>query len=293
MTLLSRDCTESKDQLKSSYRTFLLDSECSERTIENYGLYIDRFLDTRWGAFKEAKSIEDLKLQMREFINELSSVSAKRLAVTAFKHFAKHLGLDADRFKVRVPKIAKSGVKHLTPEQVCAILEEAKSMDSLFYSARNPAILAIFAFLGLRLSELHGLKPGDIDFEHKRIRVLGKGNKIGYVPIIKAVIPYLEWWLQIRNSYSPCEYLWITESGRRLSKRAIQYIVTGYVKQFDNRLSTHSLRHTAATTLINSGVDLKTVSTLLRHSNFNTTADIYAHKSVEAVGEDMDKVYGG
>ena len=279
--------------MKRSYRTFLTDFEFSEKTISAYTFYVGRFLDQHWDEIQSCNYIEDLKLQMKSFLETLNSVSAKRLAASSFKHFAKHIGLDPDRFKVRVPKTVKSGVKHLTPDQVCAILESAKSLDSSFYSTRNPAILAIFAFLGLRLSELHGLKPSDLDFDHRTIRVLGKGNKVGYVPIIKAVTPYLEVWLEARKDYSPCEYLWITESGNRLSKRAIQYIVTGYVKQFDDRLSTHSLRHTAATTLINSGVDLKTVSTLLRHSNFNTTADIYAHKSVEAVGEDLDNVYGG
>lgn len=272
---------------------FLKGSNCSDRTIQNYCFYFDRFLDSHWEVYKSANSTDDLQLELETFIETLNSISAKRLALTSFRQFARMAGLNPEIFRVRMPRIVRKGVSHLTPEQVCDILEESKLNESDFMSARNTAMLAVFSYLGLRLSELNGLKVNDIDFEAKTIRVLGKGNKIGHVPIIKAVASHLEWWLHIRKDHSRSDYLWITEQGNKLSKRAIQYVVTGYVKKFDDGLSTHSLRHTAATTLINKGVDLKTVSTLLRHSNLNTTADIYAHKSVDAVGEDMDKVYGG
>ena len=256
-------------------------------------MYVDRFTESFWDLLCRVETVDEFKTLVQTFLDGLHSTSAKRLAVTSLGKLLQMSGIDTSKFKFRVPKKVKGGVKHLTPEQISSILKESRECKSLFLSARNPAILAVFSYLGLRLSELWNLTTDDIDFQNNKIRILGKGNKLGYVPIIKAVYPYLEWWLHIRKDYSGGDALWITEGGNKLSKRAIQYVVTGYVKPFDENLSTHSLRHTAATTLINKGVGLKTVSTLLRHTNLSTTADIYAHQSVEAVGEDMDKVYGG
>ena len=275
---------------RTRYTSYLKDSQNASNTQESYLFHLDAFFDTVGDRISSVYSTEQLVSVFLDYIVQKDvGPSSKKVSLAAFRKLVTMLGGDSSSIKLRLPKKVKSGVKHLTEEQIRVIIG---SIDDDFSGIREAAIFSIFSHLGLRLSELSNLTMGDLDFEHNQIHVIGKGMTEGYVPIIDIVRPALFRWLSVRpEGHSNC--LWLESNGECMKRRKIQYRMSKLVKQFDKRLSTHSLRHTAATTLINRGVELKTVQALLRHTTIRTTGDIYAHKDVDSVGIELNEVYGG
>jgi integrase/recombinase XerC len=146
---------------------------------------------------------------------------------------------------------------------------------------RRRALLELLYSSGLRLAEIQGLDRPDIDLETGQVRVLGKGNAERIVPVGRrachAVSAYL-----IRRPDTATEALFLSSRGTRLSRRQIQRDVTGALKTVADgeRLSTHSLRHTFATHLLDRGADLVSVKELLGHASLTTTR-IYTHTSID------------
>jgi integrase/recombinase XerC len=137
---------------------------------------------------------------------------------------------------------------------------------------------------GLRLSELHGVDVGDIDARTGQVRVLGKGAKERIVPVTAASLRALDRYLARRREVvTPGEEaLLVNASGTRLSRRSIQVSVRSCLEHAAGArgLSTHALRHTFATHLMEAGADLLAVKELLGHVSLSTTR-IYTHTTKE------------
>jgi site-specific recombinase XerD len=154
-------------------------------------------------------------------------------------------------------------------------LEE--SIRLLIESEKNPrdyCILTIFLNCALRLSELVNLNVSQLQTEY--IDIIGKGNKSRQIYLNNAVKRAVTSWLEVRSSMNPQnDALFITKNGTRVTSRGVQDIVKKYLKKAglgDRGLSTHKLRHTAATTLFKFGhVDVRTLQILLGHESLNTT----------------------
>jgi site-specific recombinase XerD len=165
---------------------------------------------------------------------------------------------------------------------------------------RDRALLELMYASGLRVSEAHGLNDGDIDLEHRAVRVRGKGNKERIVvigePARAALDAYLadgrselkrRAWRRLRTEGGqkgeggvpvPASAFFVNRFGKRLSQRAIQILVRKYALKagIDERVHPHLLRHSFATHLLDNGAELRVVQELLGHSNANTT-QIYLH----------------
>jgi site-specific recombinase XerD len=154
-------------------------------------------------------------------------------------------------------------------------------LKSIFSSVKNPKqrlLLKIQYALALRVHELVKLKWSDFvyNFGKYDLKILGKGNKHDFVPVpddtINEIIEVLG------NGFGRNEYLFTGQFGGHYSERSVQQIINramelnGIIKQG----STHLLRHSRATHLIQSGVSLRHVQLLLRHSSSKTT-EIYTH----------------
>jgi len=275
---------------RTDYDKFLEYSGNSGLTRVIYLSNMDSFFNTAGDRIISVHSIPGLIGLYKEYLTEKKvGYSSKRVSLAAFRKLVKMLGGDPSVVRIILPKKAKSGVKYLTEDQISAILN---NMDESYEGIRDSAIFAIFSHIGLRLAELSNITLDDLDFERNRIHILGKNMKDGHVPIIKFIRPFLDRWLSVRPE-TQSNFLWLDSKGERLKRRAIQYRMSKQVKQFSKEFSTHSLRHTAATTLINNGVELKSIQTLLRHSSIRTTGDVYSHKDVDSVGSELDQVYGG
>ncbi|MFS8639083.1 MAG: tyrosine-type recombinase/integrase, partial [Gemmatimonadota bacterium] len=150
------------------------------------------------------------------------------------------------------------------------------------------AIVETFYSTGMRLSELHSLDMQDLDLLGDQARVRGKGRKERIVPLGRhAVTALRRYELRRAEVLARCvggdrRAVFISERGRRLSVRQIQNIVRSFldVVAEEAGLSTHSLRHTFATHLLDAGADLMAVKELLGHASLSTTR-IYTHTSKE------------
>ncbi len=191
---------------------------------------------------------------------------------------------------VRSPKLERTLPGFLTREQVERLFDaaEARAMEGGFLAVRNLAIVELFYSTGMRLSELQRLNEPEVDLVSERARVMGKGKKERIVPVGRMAIGALRRYLPRRDEVvgaaerADRRALFVAQSGRRLSARQIHNIVCGFLDRVSEGagLSTHSLRHSFATHLIDAGADLLAVKELLGHASLSTT-QIYTHTSKE------------
>lgn len=175
--------------------------------------------------------------------------------------------------------------KFLSLNESMKLLETSNNSDSL----RDYCIITLLLNCGMRLSELTGINIKDIDFTENRIRIIGKGNKERMIYLNNACISALKNYLEIRcdNPKAVDEpALFISNQNKRISKRRVQQIVENTVKASgldDKGITTHKLRHTAATLMYQYGeADILTLKELLGHSSISTT-EIYTHLDSEQV----------
>ena len=202
---------------------------------------------------------------------------------------------------VSSPKLEKYLPAWLDRKQVDVLFDmaELRAREGGFADVRNLAILELFYSTGMRLSELRGVNRGDLDLVAQQVKVRGKGRKERIIPVGDKAT------LALRNYESKLDELarklggrvdrmawFLGPRGRRLSVRGIQDIVTRFLSRLDENagLSTHSLRHSFATHLLDAGADLRAVQELLGHASISTT-QIYTHTSVERLREVYKKAH--
>jgi len=160
------------------------------------------------------------------------------------------------------------------------------------YALRDYCILMLFLSCGLRVSELVSLNVTDIYEDH--LRVLGKGNKERMVYLNNACIEALNSYLEVRREKPKAKdepALFISNQNKRISKRRVQQIVENSLAAagLDGKgITTHKLRHTAATLMYQYGdADVLTLKELLGHANISTT-EIYTHLNNESVRQAVE-----
>ena len=184
---------------------------------------------------------------------------------------------------------------HRTLPDVLEIADAKLAMDSLATRAaeeetpialRDVAMVEMLYATGARVAELCGLDLSDIDYERQTIRVLGKGNKERTIPLGNPAVRALKNWLNdgrdsLKNSISG-NAVFLGARGKRIDQRAVRTVVYNALQAIEGveRLGPHTLRHSAATHLLEGGADLRTVQEILGHASLATT-QIYTHVSTE------------
>lgn len=173
------------------------------------------------------------------------------------------------------PRVKKTLPHYLNLEESIRLLESIEGKNK----TRDYCIMCLFLNCGLRISELVGLDCSDIKDE--QLRVLGKGNKERTLFINQACSQALSDWLTERatKNIEDHDALFITRDKKRISSAGVHKLVKKHllVAGLDStKLSSHKLRHTAATLMLQNGVDVRTVQEVLGHENLNTT-QIYTH----------------
>jgi site-specific recombinase XerD len=148
--------------------------------------------------------------------------------------------------------------------------------------ARDDAVVELLYGSGLRVAELCGLHPNDVDLARGLVRVLGKGSKTRQVPLsqpaVEAVRAYLaggRTWFEVDRS--PADALFLNRRGNPLGPRDVRRILD---RRAASPTHPHALRHTFATHLLDGGADLRVVQELLGHASLQTT-QVYTHVSKE------------
>jgi integrase/recombinase XerC len=262
------------------------------RDLEELDRFLTEYLgrpEWRWG------DAEVDRLAIRAFLGWCARKGfAKRSAarkLASVRTFLSFLHLE-DRIpsnpgrSVRAPKLERRLPGHLTPSDVAAVFEhaEGKAAENTLAGTRTLAILELLYGSGLRLSELHGVNVDSIDRRSGQVRVLGKGSKERIVPVTAAALRAVERYESRRREVTATDEpaLLVNPQGERLSRRSIQASVRGCLEHAAGArgLSTHALRHTFATHLMEAGADLLAVKELLGHVSLSTTR-IYTHTSKE------------
>jgi tyrosine recombinase XerC len=250
------------------------------------------------------------RLSMRGFLGHLDrrGLSRKTMArmLSAVRSFYRFLHreerVDANPARaVGSPKAPKYLPAYLDRKQVERLFEHAQTRARTgdYTPVRDLAILELFYSTGMRLSELRGLSRRDLDLLSQSAKVKGKGRKERIIPLGDTAQ------LALRNYEAKRDELirrlgaaadknafFIGRTGKRLTVRAIQNAMKGLLEPFDESagLSTHSLRHTFATHLLDAGADLRAVQELLGHASISTT-QIYTHTSIERLKQVYRKAH--
>ncbi len=179
------------------------------------------------------------------------------------------------------PKLKKTLPKYLTLEESIELLS---SVDGS-HAERDYCILTLFLNCGMRISELIGLNLGDIQGD--ALRLLGKGNKVRIVYLNDACKEALERYLAVRRPISGRDEnaLFLSGQNQRISRSTVHNLVKKHLSQAgldSSQYSAHKLRHTAATLMLQNGVDVKAVQEVLGHEHLNTT-EIYTHIDNESL----------
>ena len=179
------------------------------------------------------------------------------------------------------PKIRKTLPRYLTLDECVQLLEGVDGPNR----ERDLCILTLFLNCGLRISELIGLNRSDI--QDDALRVLGKGDKVRIVYLNQACKDALAAYLQVRPVVGGKDQdaLFVSRIRQRISRATVHSLVKKHLADAgldSQRYSSHKLRHTAATLMLQNGVDVKAVQEVLGHEHLNTT-EIYTHIDNESL----------
>ena len=265
------------------------------RDLEEFCAFLGPYLgadDWDWGQVD--------RLAMRSFLAHLTrkglgkrSIGRTLSAVRTFYAFL-HRNDQVDTNPARTvgsPKTEKHLPGHLDRAQVETLFQAAASRagEGKYTDVRNLAMLELFYSAGLRLSELRGINRADLDLLAGQVKVRGKGRKERIVPVGDHAQRALREYERVRDALvkkigmgADRTACFLSQRGTRLSAKGVQNAIVGWLAQVDEGagLSTHSLRHTFATHLLDAGADLRAVQELLGHASISTT-QIYTHTSVE------------
>ena len=188
------------------------------------------------------------------------------------------------RFLCREGTLAKNPARSLVgpkkDQRIPTYLQEQEAGDLMDASdktskseERDTAVLELLYSTGMRCSEIVGLILDDVDIGNRSIRILGKGRKERWVPFGSPALLALTAYLRTRPGVSRRDPVFAGTSGKPLSDRTVRRIVArGLIRaSIRTKASTHTLRHSFATHLLQRGGDLRSIQELLGHSSLSTT----------------------
>ena len=253
----------------------------SEHTLRAYRRDLEdylRFIDKP----PEEAGLSDLRAFVIHLRKRVSTrtVTRKLSAVKTFYRFLLRQGLlqETALLALSGPRLPRDLPRVLTVDEALNLIEKADFQD--FWTLRDRVALELLYGAGLRVSEVCGLRIGDLNLETRLVR--GKGRRERLVPFgrkaleaLKAYLPRRETFLAAlgRNS----DYLLLNRRGGALSPRSLHRIVKRYAASLGlSDVHPHVLRHSFATHLLESGADLRSIQEMLGHSRLTTT-ERYTH----------------
>ena len=273
------------------------------RDLREFAAFLDQHVGPDWTV----GGVD--RLTLRAFLGHLSrrrlarrSIARKLSAVRSFyRYLHREEQVEANPARaVRSPRLERHLPGWVSRADADSLFEaaETRAAEGTFHALRDLAILETFYATGMRLSELRGLDVADVDLVSDRVRVRGKGQKERIVPLGAAAVTALRRYELRRaevlaaSDQPERDALFLSQRGRRLVTRQIQNIVTSALAAVRGagEVSTHSLRHSFATHLLDAGADLMAVKELLGHASLSTT-QIYTHTSKERLKRVYDQAH--
>ena len=276
------------NKILSKYFDYLESKSLSDNTVKNYFRdLIDYFIYLKLNDLSPTKSIEPKHIRkMLSFLIDKGfskvSISRKISAIKSYITFLEKFNYSKNNYSelISIPKKSKSLPKVMTKKEVSQLIKHVEMNAKK--NLRDDALIELLYSTGLRVSEVANLKLKDINLKKSEIKILGKGNKERIVIFNnkskEKIIRYLK--NDKRYISIKTEALFQNKFKEALSTRSIQRILKKYLNfsGINSKYSTHTLRHTFATHLLEGGADIKVIQQLMGHSSPETTK-IYTHVS--------------
>ena len=275
----------------------------SPNTLEAYGRDVARL--TAFAAAQNRPVLDLAQGDISRFIGQLrdDGLSARTVARAVhalrgmFRFAVREGQLVADPMEnIRAPRAFNALPRCLSMPQVESLLDAPDVSSSL--GIRDRAILEVLYATGLRVSEVIGLRSGDVDLEVGLLKTIGKGRKERLVPLGSTACGWVRRYLAEvradlghgRGRESPI--LFLNNRGGRLSRMGLWGIVRRHAVTagVQATLTPHVLRHSFATHLLENGADLRALQAMLGHADISTT-QIYTHISRERLRKVYDQFH--
>lgn len=267
----------------------------SSKTAENYRLYLERFVEFSGDITVDNITTEVLRkyrLWLNRYINdngESMATITQSYHLIALRGFLGYISkrdiASLSPEKIELPKISRKQVTFLTYDEISRLLDSVPD-DGAPQNLRDKALIEMLFSSGLRVSELVNLNRDHINIGRREFMVRGKGQKDRPVFISQRAAEQIKTYLATRSDSLPALFInysrnnTTSNSGdyRRLSPRSIQRIIQKYAKiaGITKHVSPHTMRHSYATDLLMNGADIRSVQSMLGHSNISTT-QVYTH----------------
>lgn len=298
--------------LSGAIETFLLhcrlERGLSQLTLVAYKLDLKQFIEKQ--QCKIPLSVADIdKNCIREYLVWLDtnykprSIKRKLATLKSFFTFLEQeeyiegspfrkLRLRIERAKSLPRTLSVSSVRKLLQSAYSARNSAAEGACGYREATRDIAVLETLFSTGVRVSELCKLKAADVDLANKRILVMGKGRRERIIPLCdKATVKALESYKKEYHTYIEMESsFFLNRDKRPLSDQSVRQLIKKYQKlsRIPENATPHMFRHTIATLLLENGVDIRNIQTLLGHSSLAVT-EIYTHVSLSAQREALGR----
>ncbi len=227
--------------------------------------------------------------------NKKSSLARKISAIRTFYRFLTREGLATHNpaQHVATPKREQTLPHFLSVDEAFRLVEAPQQED--FVKARDRAILELLYGSGIRVSELVAIDAEDLDINMQILRVRGKGGKERIVPFGKKAKEALTAYLHerarlLQERQTTTRAVFLNRAAGRLTTRTVARRLDVYARALALRrhVSPHTLRHTYATHLLDSGADLRAIQELLGHASLATTQK-YIHVGLDKLMEIYDR----
>ncbi len=264
-------------------------------TISAYSTDISQFasfLEKRKQTLAKA-----VRTDVRDFMQELFSNSVDGRSVgrklSALRHLYRYMLLDKmiehdPTLNIDTPKQWKVLPKSLARDEMESVLRGPQAghvnKESVAMALRDRAMLEVFYAGALRVTEIVGVKLEDLKLDTGYLLVRGKGDKERIVPLGKsaqeALAEYLKSARPVLAAGKGSPQLFLGRGARKLTRQRVWQMVGAASVASGRHASPHMLRHSCATHMVENGADLRTVQTILGHSDISTT-QVYTHLALD------------
>ena len=286
----------SNERVLSSFLDYLkIEKGLARLTVSAYTSDLGQFagfLEKQKRTFTTARREEVRGFLQELFANQVDARSVGR-KLSALRHLYRYLLLDKyidhdPTLNIELPKQWKVLPKSLAREEMDTMLRspraasERKEAEAI--AVRDRAMLEMFYAGALRVSEIIGVKIEDLKLDLGYVLVRGKGDKERIVPLGKSSLDALSVYLAeprgvlLKGKSSPLVF--VGRGARKLSRQRVWQMVRASSEVTGRKASPHMLRHSCATHMVENGADLRTVQTILGHSDISTT-QVYTHLALD------------
>jgi len=270
--------------------------EITEELVRKFRLYLNRIAGTNGSSSSEGSSLQKVTqnyhiIALRGFLKYMAKRDIKSLPAEKVelgqqeKRQVEFLTSDELKRLMNAPTIINGTEEETIKSQKSKVKSQKKEEESILIKLRDKAILELLFSAGLRVSELVSLNVDDINFDRGEFSVRGKGRKLRVAFLSETAKNALQEYIKKRKDMEDALFIRLnalsnkqSDTNKRLTARSVQRLVQHYAKiaGIMKKVTPHTIRHSFATDLLFNGADIRSVQSMLGHSNISTT-QIYTH----------------